>query len=521
MLLKQLSRRRGCFPRSLALVIAFLGSEVVVADADRVTDGADRVTDDADRVTNEGPAAGAIKTGDDITSENVRSPTSSSTLDSGEKSIKVNKSESRTNPPDTNSDSNTTTNKTNSNNTTSNNTKSNNPINSTSTINSDTKGNAKSNSNDNINNESRPNSSRPGLSPSFKPSTVFTRAWNVESPRVRSKLDITWKDCSSTSAHGKVTDFLITPPEPNLGEDFAVTGKGEIDEVVKDGAQFSLEIQASWISKEVDGAICGDTHIDFPLGLATADIHGLTCPTKPGPIAGLKVGLNVSRWLPVSHATMQLKTSDQSKAEIFCANLDVQVVSSIATSTGGSSRLDLRPYYDAMAQLGTEGFRAVMAKLADTTVTVVEDKWDFEDGNNHNNGGNPKSASKSESSNAANDNNKPSAPLKLIDRTVPLMDVLMPYVMYQVGMADLSRKISADKTKTIVELFKQILDATDEAEIIAIAENHLKSFHFPSGGKQVGSVGGCGRKNGPSEGEQKIASVGNNNREEEEQVVIV
>merc|ERR1719159_1619543 len=108
-----------------------------------------------------------------------------------------------------------------------------------------------------------------------------------------SDLDITWKDCSDSTFHGKIQNLTITPNPAELGKPFTVSATGSADEQLTSG---TWKIEANALGKKVldkHENLCGDTEIDLPLMMGKIKIQGVACPHSKGPLtAGMVISLS-------------------------------------------------------------------------------------------------------------------------------------------------------------------------------------------------------------------------------------
>ena len=96
------------------------------------------------------------------------------------------------------------------------------------------------------------------------------------------KINLTYKDCGSSSTHAKITalqpDYIEVPGKATI------VGSGVLDSD-QTGAHFTLKVKKGFMPFVSDkGNICEDTTIKLPLGTGSFTVKGLDCPVKAGNI---------------------------------------------------------------------------------------------------------------------------------------------------------------------------------------------------------------------------------------------
>jgi len=133
-------------------------------------------------------------------------------------------------------------------------------------------------------------------------------------------LALTWHDCGDASTHGKVTD--LKPNTLTLGTNTKVVGTGTIDEAVTEG-KFTIDVNASFISKQFNGDICKAQTFDLPLGSGSVTWDGMACPLAKG-AATVPTEIKMSSALPTSlaKATITVTATDASGGKLLCMEID-------------------------------------------------------------------------------------------------------------------------------------------------------------------------------------------------------
>ena len=79
----------------------------------------------------------------------------------------------------------------------------------------------------------------------------------------------------------------------------------------------------------LDGSypLCGTSIVQLPLNLGTVILHGLNCPQSPGVKVSLTETVQFPVDSPLGEYTAKLIAYDQSKQELLCVDLYVEVSS--------------------------------------------------------------------------------------------------------------------------------------------------------------------------------------------------
>jgi hypothetical protein len=110
-------------------------------------------------------------------------------------------------------------------------------------------------------------------------STVFASALVVASAET---VNLTYKDCGSSSTHGKITS--LTPDSIDVPGKATIVGSGALD-ADQTSASFSLKVKKGIIPfVSGKGNLCEDTSISLPLGAGSFTVKGLECPIKAGSV---------------------------------------------------------------------------------------------------------------------------------------------------------------------------------------------------------------------------------------------
>jgi len=94
------------------------------------------------------------------------------------------------------------------------------------------------------------------------------------------KVNLTYKDCGSSSTHAKITG--LKPDSIEVPGKASVVGSGDLDSD-QTSAHFTLKVKKAGIPfVSGKGNICEDTTIKLPLGTGSFTVKGLDCPIKAG-----------------------------------------------------------------------------------------------------------------------------------------------------------------------------------------------------------------------------------------------
>ena len=99
-----------------------------------------------------------------------------------------------------------------------------------------------------------------------------------------SKLALTWSDCGSGAAVGKVTD--VSPATLVIGAENAIKGTGTLSEDVT-GGSFKINVVSGPVKQTYEFDACSPMTLQFPFNLGTVDYAGFECPIAAGEVSKL------------------------------------------------------------------------------------------------------------------------------------------------------------------------------------------------------------------------------------------
>eukprot|EP00996_Jenningsia_fusiforme_P003033 NODE_3842_length_908_cov_674.236321_g3536_i0.p1 GENE.NODE_3842_length_908_cov_674.236321_g3536_i0~~NODE_3842_length_908_cov_674.236321_g3536_i0.p1 ORF type:complete len:158 (-),score=17.09 NODE_3842_length_908_cov_674.236321_g3536_i0:354-827(-) len=134
---------------------------------------------------------------------------------------------------------------------------------------------------------------------------------------------ITWTDCSTSKYHAKITSVSYSN-NPTTGSPFHAVATGTVDEYVT-GGQASLSVSVNGVNVlNRQHSVCGTDHIDFPLGLGSADLTLLTCPLQPGRVQ-IVMSSTLSNIAPDASAVIHVHASDSKGEDLICAVVNLKI----------------------------------------------------------------------------------------------------------------------------------------------------------------------------------------------------
>lgn len=139
--------------------------------------------------------------------------------------------------------------------------------------------------------------------------------------------------CGDVSSSIVQFDSLdITPSAPQRGQPISFFGKGAITKEFT-SSNFKLQVKLGGLTVFAhSGKMCGDTHVPLPLGLGDIEVHGFSCPVKPGKFSDLKVDVNLPEIAPSGNYEIQLVSSVDDDSEnagssLFCVHVELDLTS--------------------------------------------------------------------------------------------------------------------------------------------------------------------------------------------------
>merc|ERR1712159_206694 len=132
------------------------------------------------------------------------------------------------------------------------------------------------------------------------------------------RLQLSYKDCGSASAHAKITG--LTPSTAAIGRKVTITGTGSLDEDITDGT-FSMQTGFSQGVPllECQGDASRGKKCRFPLMSGSLAFEGVNFPLQAGP-QDINVDLYLSPLLPAGliKTTTEVTAVSKSGEKIFC-----------------------------------------------------------------------------------------------------------------------------------------------------------------------------------------------------------
>mmetsp|Transcript_19119 Transcript_19119/g.30403 ORF Transcript_19119/g.30403 Transcript_19119/m.30403 type:complete len:161 (+) Transcript_19119:49-531(+) len=151
--------------------------------------------------------------------------------------------------------------------------------------------------------------------------TVIIAVYNAAST-----ISVSYKNCTSSNAIGKLDRIEFVPNSPQLDEKFLILGYGSTSQQL-DRPSYNLKVDDGFINKNFNEDACEPFSYDFPLNTGSLDYNPIACPVSVGNVVTNITGL-ISSKAPSGTATTIMKIfseANQAGAEVICVEVDMVI----------------------------------------------------------------------------------------------------------------------------------------------------------------------------------------------------
>mmetsp|Transcript_59843 Transcript_59843/g.98792 ORF Transcript_59843/g.98792 Transcript_59843/m.98792 type:complete len:172 (+) Transcript_59843:38-553(+) len=140
-----------------------------------------------------------------------------------------------------------------------------------------------------------------------------------------SSIDISWSDCTPSSAKGKLSSLTFDPPSPEkTNANFSAIANGTVSETVNNGTFEAKVTFLGIVLDDIKGSLCSPDTVPIPDNYGTIWYLGIKCPQIAGDFSfELKAYLSSSA--PDEKVKMVMTTFDDNKDVIVCAELTLDI----------------------------------------------------------------------------------------------------------------------------------------------------------------------------------------------------
>eukprot|EP01029_Cantina_marsupialis_P027886 TRINITY_DN774130_c0_g1_i1.p1 TRINITY_DN774130_c0_g1~~TRINITY_DN774130_c0_g1_i1.p1 ORF type:complete len:158 (-),score=26.37 TRINITY_DN774130_c0_g1_i1:289-762(-) len=141
-------------------------------------------------------------------------------------------------------------------------------------------------------------------------------------PYISCKL-MSYEDCSSKQAIGRIKDFTFEPNPMQAGRNTTCLGEGSVHEAITEGAHFELLISYNgFVVSKRKGSLCKDSVVNMPFHAGEIYVTGVNCPMKAGDLSLVELARMNYKPIKGMYSLKMIAYNGDDK-EIICTKIDI------------------------------------------------------------------------------------------------------------------------------------------------------------------------------------------------------